>query len=50
MEAIVEEEGVATEVEALNIKREEAVSSNNSNNNRRISQATREMHQEPTSM
>jgi hypothetical protein len=37
VEATAEEEGAATEVEALNIKREEAVSSNNSNNNRRVS-------------
>ena len=50
MEAIAEEEGAATEVEAPNIKREEAVSSSNNNNNRRLSLTTREMHQEPTSM
>ncbi len=50
MEAIAEEEGAATEVEGPNIKREEAVNSSNSNNNRKLSLTTRGMHQEPTSM
>ena len=50
-EAIAEEEEAATEVEALNIKREEAVSSsNNSHNNRSLSLATKEIQQGPISM
>jgi hypothetical protein len=49
VEATEEEEGAATEVEALNIKREEAVSSNNSINNRRISLSTNQVRV-PTSM
>jgi hypothetical protein len=49
VEATAEEEGAATEVEALNIKKEEAVSSNNSNNNCRISLSTNQVW-EPTSM
>ena len=50
-EAIAEEEGAATEVEAPNTKREEAVnSSSNSHNNRNLSLATREIQQRPISM
>jgi hypothetical protein len=49
VEATEEEEGAPTEVEALNIKREEAVSSNNSNNNLRVSLSTNQLR-EPTSM
>jgi hypothetical protein len=49
VEATVEGEGAPTEVEALNIKREEAVSSNNSNNNRRINLSANQLR-EPTSM
>ena len=43
VEATAEEEGAPTEVEARNIKREEAVNSNNSNNNRRISLSTNQV-------
>jgi hypothetical protein len=49
VEATAEDEGAATEVEAPNIKREEAVSSNNSNNNRRVNLPTNQLR-EPTSM
>ena len=50
-EAIAEEEEAATEVEAPNIKREEAVSSsNNSHYNRNLSLATKEIQQGPISM
>jgi hypothetical protein len=49
VEATAEEEGAPTEVEAPSIKREEAVSSNNSNNNRRISLPANQVRV-PTSM